>query len=183
MNLQKILLRISAVLCLLGCFAVANAQSNGVGNNASSRVPISGIVVDQASQPIAGAFVLQKGTSNGTMTDVDGKFSMNIPSDASFEVSSIGYVTQEVVVGGKSYFVVALADDNQLLDEVVVVGYGTTKKVNLTGAVSVIKADALQDRTALSAAKMLQGSVPGLNITNRSGRPGQSSTINIRGLN
>ena len=183
MNLQKILLRISAVLCLLACFAVANAQSNGVGNNASSRVPISGIVVDQASQPIAGAFVLQKGTSNGTMTDVDGKFSMNIPSDASFEVSSIGYVTQEVVVGGKSYFVVALADDNQLLDEVVVVGYGTTKKVNLTGAVSVIKADALQDRTALSAAKMLQGSVPGLNITNRSGRPGQSSTINIRGLN
>ena len=183
MNLQKILLRISAVLCLLGCFAVANAQSNGVGNNASSRVPIGGIVVDQASQPIAGAFVLQKGTSNGTMTDADGKFSMNIPSDASFEVSSIGYVTQEVVVGGKSYFVVALADDNQLLDEVVVVGYGTTKKVNLTGAVSVIKADALQDRTALSAAKMLQGSVPGLNITNRSGRPGQSSTINIRGLN
>ena len=183
MNLQKILLRISAVLCFLGCFAVANAQSNGAGNNASSRVPISGIVVDQASQPIAGAFVLQKGTSNGTMTDVDGKFSMNIPSDASFEVSSIGYVTQEVVVGGKSYFVVSLADDTQLLDEVVVVGYGTTKKVNLTGAVSVIKADELQDRAALSASKMLQGSVPGLNITNRSGRPGQSSTINIRGLN
>ena len=183
MNLQKILLRISAVLFLLGCFVIANAQTNGSGDNASSRVPISGIVVDQASQPIAGAFVLQKGTSNGTMTDVDGKFSMNIPADASFEVSSIGYVTQEVVVGGKSYFVVALADDTQLLDEVVVVGYGTTKKVNLTGAVSVIKADALQDRTALSASKMLQGSVPGLNITNRSGRPGQASTINIRGLN
>ena len=183
MNLQKILLKISAVLCLLGCFVIANAQTNGTGNTASSSVPISGIVVDQASQPIAGAFVLQKGTSNGTMTDADGKFSMNIPSNASFEVSSIGYVTQEVIVGEKSYFVVSLADDTQLLDEVVVVGYGTTKKVNLTGAVSVIKADALQDRTALSAAKMLQGSVPGLNITNRSGRPGQSATINIRGLN
>ena len=181
MKPHKLLLGISALLCLLGCFLTVNAQTDG--GTAGSRVPVSGIVVDQASQPIVGAFVLQKGTSNGTMTDVDGKFSIQLPAGASFEVSSIGYLTQEIAVGDKSYFVVTLAEDAELLEEVVVVGYGTTKKVNLTGAVSVVKADDLKDRTALSASKMLQGSVPGLNITNRSGRPGQSSTINIRGLN
>ena len=181
MKPHKLLLGISALLCLLGCFLTVNAQTDG--GAAGSRVPVSGIVVDQASQPIVGAFVLQKGTSNGTMTDVDGKFSIQLPAGASFEVSSIGYLTQEIAVGDKSYFVVTLAEDTELLEEVVVVGYGTTKKVNLTGAVSVVKADDLKDRTALSASKMLQGSVPGLNITNRSGRPGQSSTINIRGLN
>ena len=181
MKQHKLLLGISALLCLLGCFLTVNAQTDG--GTAGSRVPVSGIVVDQASQPIVGAFVLQKGTSNGTMTDVDGKFSIQLPPGASFEVSSIGYLTQEIAVGDKSYFVVTLAEDTELLEEVVVVGYGTTKKVNLTGAVSVVKADDLKDRTALSASKMLQGSVPGLNITNRSGRPGQSSTINIRGLN
>ena len=181
MKPHKLLLGISALLCLLGCFLTVNAQTDG--STAGSRVPVSGIVVDQASQPIVGAFVLQKGTSNGTMTDVDGKFSIQLPPGASFEVSSIGYLTQEIAVGDKSYFVVTLAEDTELLEEVVVVGYGTTKKVNLTGAVSVVKADDLKDRTALSASKMLQGSVPGLNITNRSGRPGQSSTINIRGLN
>ena len=181
MKQHKLLLGISALLCLLGCFLTVNAQTDG--GTAGSRVPVSGIVVDQASQPIVGAFVLQKGTSNGTMTDVDGKFSIQLPAGASFEVSSIGYLTQEIAVGDKSYFVVTLAEDTELLEEVVVVGYGTTKKVNLTGAVSVVKADDLKDRTALSASKMLQGSVPGLNITNRSGRPGQSSTINIRGLN
>ena len=181
MKPHKLLLGISALLCLLGCFLTVNAQTDG--GTAGSRVPVSGIVVDQASQPIVGAFVLQKGTSNGTMTDVDGKFSIQLPASASFEVSSIGYLTQEIAVGDKSYFVVTLAEDAELLEEVVVVGYGTTKKVNLTGAVSVVKADDLKDRTALSASKMLQGSVPGLNITNRSGRPGQSSTINIRGLN
>ena len=181
MKPHKLLLGISALLCLLGCFLTVNAQTDG--GTAGSRGPVSGIVVDQASQPIVGAFVLQKGTSNGTMTDVDGKFSIQLPAGASFEVSSIGYLTQEIAVGDKSYFVVTLAEDAELLEEVVVVGYGTTKKVNLTGAVSVVKADDLKDRTALSASKMLQGSVPGLNITNRSGRPGQSSTINIRGLN
>jgi hypothetical protein len=161
MNPQKLLLRLSALLCLLVCFTSVNALAAGNGDISSGPVPVSGIVVDAANQPIVGAFVLQKGTSNGTMTDVDGKFTIELPSDATFEVSSMGYVTQEIVVGGKSYFAVVLAEDTQLLEEVVVVGYGTTKKVNLTGAVSVIKADDLQDRSALSASKMLQGTVPG----------------------
>ena len=144
---------------------------------------VSGVVVDATGQPVVGAFVLEKGTSNATMTDLDGKFTINVPVGGILEVSSIGYVTQEVPVTGNVNISVTLETDNQLLDEVVVVGYGTQKKVNLTGAVSVIKADDLKDRSALSASKMLQGSVPGLNITNRSGRPGQSATVNIRGLN
>ena len=150
---------------------------------ADPATPVSGVVLETTGEPIVGAFVLQKGTSNGVMTDLDGNFTISVPSDAVLEISCMGYVTQDIAVGGKSYFNVVLATDNQLLEEVVVVGYGSTKKINLTGAVSVIKADDLQDRAALSASRMLQGSVPGLNITSGSGRPGQSSTINIRGLN
>ena len=82
MNPQKLLLRLSALLCLLGCFTIVNAQTVGNQGGANGSAPISGIVVDTANQPIVGAFVLQKGTSNGTMTDVDGKFTIELPSDA-----------------------------------------------------------------------------------------------------
>ena len=173
---------ILASVCMLLCLNTFSAFATQGEAVSSDPAPIKGVVLDQAGQPVVGAFVLEKGTSNGTMTDLDGKFSLNVPSDGVLEITSMGYETQEIAVGGKSFINVTMKEDSQLLEEVVVVGYGTTKKVNLTGAVSVIKADELQDRTALSASKMLQGSVPGLNITNRSGRPGQSSTINIRGL-
>lgn len=183
MKVQKFCQVILASICMLLCLNTFSAFATQGGAVSSDPTPVNGVVLDQAGQPVVGAFVLEKGTSNGTMTDLDGKFSLNVPSDGVLEITSMGYETQEIAVGGQSFFNVTMKEDSQLLEEVVVVGYGTTKKVNLTGAVSVIKADELKDRTALSASKMLQGSVPGLNITNRSGRPGQSSTINIRGLN
>ena len=83
---------------------------------------------DQAGLPVTGAFVLQKGTSNGTVTDLDGQFSINVPSNAVLEVSCMGYETQEVPVAGRALLNVVLAEDSQLLEEVIVVGYGTTKK-------------------------------------------------------
>ena len=126
MNPQKLLLRLSALLCLLGCFTMVNAQTVGNQGGANGPASVSGIVVDAANQPIVGAFVLEKGTSNGTMTGADGKFTIELPSDATFEVSSMGYVTQEIAVGGRSVFAITLAEDTQLLEEVVVVGYGTT---------------------------------------------------------
>ena len=86
MNPQKLLLRLSALLCLLGCFTTVSALAAGNGSISSGPVPVSGIVVDAANMPIVGAFVLQKGTSNGTMTDIDGKFTIELPSDAAFEV-------------------------------------------------------------------------------------------------
>ena len=183
MKVRKICQMLLAFTCLFAGLSSFSAYAVQGGAAADDSAPVSGVILDQAGLPVIGAFVLQKGTSNGTITDPDGKFTIEIPSDAVLEISCMGYVTQEIVVGGKSFFNVVLLEDTQLLEEVVVVGYGTTKKVNLTGAVSVIKADELQDRSALSAAKMLQGTVPGLNITNRSGRPGQSATVNIRGLN
>jgi outer membrane receptor protein involved in Fe transport len=173
-----------SLMCLLVCMCSLGAYVAGAQTAASgSPMSVSGVVLESTGVPAIGAFVLQRGTSNGTMTDVDGKFTINVTSDAVLEVTLMGFETQLVPVNGNSVLSITLKEDSQLLEEVVVVGYGTTKKVNLTGAVSVIKADDLQDRSALSASKMLQGSVPGLTITNRSGRPGQSSTINVRGVN
>ena len=142
-------------------------------------------VVKDAVAPIPGAVLMIVGEGNNAeITGLDGDFSIKAKEGSLLRVSILGYNDAEVILGPKINGIeIVLTEDSQLLEEVVVVGYGTTKKVNLTGAVSVIKADELQDRSALSASKMLQGSVPGLNITSRSGRPGQSATINIRGLN
>ena len=141
-------------------------------------------VVKDAIAPIVGAVLTVQGSNTVAMTDIDGKFSVKANEGSILKVSILGYNEVEIILGSKFNNIdITLTEDTQLLDEVVVVGFGTTKKVNLTGAVSVIKADELEDRSALSVSRMLQGSVPGLNITNRSGRPGQAATINIRGLN
>ena len=144
---------------------------------------VKGVVVDEAGQPVTGAFVLQKGTSNGTVTNVDGQFNLDVPSDAVLEVSCLGYVTQEVAVAGKSLLNVVLAEDTELLEEVVVVGYGTTKKENLTGAVSVVSSDAISNRSRSNLGQILQGAVPGMTVTTSSGQPGEGVSLNIRGWN
>lgn len=142
-------------------------------------------VVKDGIAPIAGAVVMLDGNnSTAVITGLDGEFSIKAKEGSVLNVTILGYNDANVILGPKfNGLEIVMTEDTQLLEEVVVVGYGTAKKVNLTGAVSVIKSDDLQDRSALSASRMLQGSVPGLNITNRSGRPGQSATINIRGLN
>ena len=144
----------------------------------------SGVVRDELA-PIIGAVVMVDGDNRtAVITGMDGEFSVRAKEGSMLNVSILGYNDANVVLGSKVNGIdIVLTEDTQLIDEVVVVGYGTTKKVNLTGAVSVVKSDDLQDRSALSASKMLQGSVPGLNITSRSGRPGQSASINNRGLN
>lgn len=145
---------------------------------------LNGKVVDAEGAGVPGVAVVQSGTANGTMTAYDGTFSLRIPQGGvNVEVSSIGYVTQTIAVEpGQTSLSVVLHEDNELLDEVVVVGYGTQKKVNLTGAISTVAASDLQDRSSLDVKRMLQGSVPGLNITTSSGRPGQTAGINVRGL-
>lgn len=153
----------------------------GVESNAPT--PVKGVVLDKAGQPVTGAFVLQKGTTNGTVTDIDGQFTIDIPSDAVLEISSLGYETQEIAVGGKSFFNVVLAEDTELLEEVVVVGYGTTKKENLTGAVSVVDSKSIANRSSSSLGHILQGTVPGMSVTTSSGQPGESVSLNIRGWN
>lgn len=150
----------------------------------AQTLSISGKVTDKNSQePVIGASVLIEGTTNGTITDVDGHFTLsNVPSKGTLVVSYIGYATQKLPVNGKTNFNIALAEDAETLDEVVVVGYGVQKKVNLTGSVSAVKGDALERRPVADATQSLQGMVPGLLVNNsNTGRPGASGTLTLRG--
>ena len=146
----------------------------------AQKITVRGTVSD-ASGPVIGAAVISGST--GTVTDVDGSFAISVNPDAVLEVTCLGYQPQQIPVQGRQQILVVLEEDNNMLEDAVVVGYGTTKKANLTGAVSVVKADDLKDRSALDVGHMLQGTVPGLNITSASGRPGQAASINIRGRN
>ncbi len=146
---------------------------------------ISGTVLDAQQQPIIGAAVIiVGGGNNGAVTDLEGRFILSVPSgNAVLEVSCLGYVTKTVSLQGtQGQINVTLDEDNMMLEETVVVGYGTQKKVNLTGAISVVDDKQLQDRSSHNLATMLQGSVPGLNITTTSGNPGSSGKLNIRGF-
>lgn len=140
-------------------------------------------MTNTAGEPIIGATVLEKGnTTNGTITDIDGNFTINLPANATLSISYIGYITQEIQVGHQTSFKVVLKDDTKTLDEIIVVGYGSQKKANLTGAVSSVKMDeALGDRPLLNAADALQGAVPGLFVSNGGNAPGTSKSFQIRG--
>lgn len=142
---------------------------------------VTGQVTDEKDEPIIGASVTEIGTTRGTVTDVDGKFSLRASGKGKIQVSFIGYKT--VTLNPGSNLNISLAEDNALLDEVVVVGYGQQKKVNLTGAVSVVDLDkAVGSRPEADLAKALQGAVPGLTVINNSGNLGDSPTLKIRGV-
>ena len=147
---------------------------------------ITGVILDTNGQTVIGANVVVKGslkgTLNGTVTDFEGKFSMNVPHDAVLMISYIGYTSQEVAVSGKSSFNITMKDDLELLDEVVVVGYGSQTKVNLTGSVATISNKDLASRPITSVSAGIQGIVPGVSITSGQGRPGQDGgSIRVRG--
>lgn len=162
-----------SLFIMLSC-AVASYSQNRV---------VSGKVFDAGQQPLIGAAVMIPGTNTGDVTAEDGSFSLTVPEgDVVLEVSSLGYLTKKVsVAASKSFITVSLEEDNMTLNETVVVGYGTQKKVNLTGAITTVDSKELQDRASHNLTNMLQGAVPGLNITTSSGVPGSSGAINIRG--
>lgn len=140
---------------------------------------VTGTVTD-ASGPVIGATVMQKGTTNGTITDMDGKFSLDgVKKGDVIQITYIGYIPQEIAYTGKP-IQVRLVEDSKKLDEVVVVGYATVKKANLTGAVSAVDSKVLEDRPIINLGQGLQGTIPNLNITT-SGQPGKGSTYNVRG--
>ena len=143
---------------------------------------VSGIVTDDTGDEIVGASVQIKGTFNGTSTDASGKFSLSVPNAQSVLVFTfVGFTPQEVTVGNQSSIEVKLALDSKTFDEVVVVGYGTQKKVNLTGAVGVAGAERIEKRAIASAGEGLQGVIPNLNVNVRNGDPSAPITFNIRG--
>ncbi|WP_307995825.1 TonB-dependent receptor [uncultured Bacteroides sp.] len=140
---------------------------------------VTGTVTD-ASGPVIGATVMQKGTTNGTITDMNGKFSLDgVKKGDVIQITYIGYIMQEITYTGKP-IKVTLVEDSKKLDEVVVVGYATVKKANLTGAVSAVDSKVLEDRPIINLGQGLQGTIPNLNITT-SGQPGKGSTYNVRG--
>lgn len=144
---------------------------------------VTGTITDQAGEPLVGASVLLEGSRTGCMADIDGKFSLQVPEgNASLKVALIGYQTKVVKVAkGTNHVDIVMKEDAQTLEETVVVGYGTQKKVNLTGAVASIDGKSFEDRPAPTISNMLQGTVAGLNVTTSSGVPGESATLNIRG--
>lgn len=151
---------------------------------AQSTITVSGTVTDEADQPVMSATVMVVGQTNkGALTDIDGHFTITgVAPDATLRISYVGYVTQEVKLEGRTTLDVRLMPDSELLDEVVVVGYGIQKKENLTGAVASVDVDkALQSRPIADVGHALQGVTPGLSVTSISGQLGQGPTIKLRG--
>lgn len=149
--------------------------------SAQNLKSIVGTVVDETGEPVIGASISVKGTSNGTATDIDGNFQLMVADHAVLAVSSVGYVTREVPVAGKSTLHIVLSENTQLLNELVVIGYGQVKKNDLTGSVTAINADKLPKGLTTSMTDMLSGKIAGVNVTTAGGAPGSAATIRIRG--
>jgi len=177
------------IIILASCFTISVASSENVSTDTLNPTitqqnnKIKGTVVDEKGEPIVGANVVEKGTTNATATAADGEFFLSVSPKAVLQVSFIGYISQELTVGSKKDLTITLKEDNKILDEVVVVGYETQKKVNLTGAVSSVGSDKLHGVPANNITSMLQGKLPGVTITSTRGLPGREGTsIRIRGL-
>lgn len=168
----------NVLMCIVLCLTLALTQ----GVYAQSTVTVNGNVTAEG-EPVIGVSVLVKGTPMGTTTDLDGNFKLSVAPDATLVISFIGYQTQEVGVNGRTLIQVELQSDMVMLDDVVVVGYGVQKKVNLTGAVSSVSSRELAGKPVTNIVEALQGIVPGLVIQQSNSQPGSRPSINIRGLN
>ena len=143
---------------------------------------VTGTILDELGEPVAGATVLAKGTKIGTVTDINGNYSLEVPDDCKvLQYSYIGYTSQDISIDGRRAVNVTMTEDSQLLDDVVVVGYGVQRKVDLTGSVSAITARELENKPVMSTAQALAGVAPGLSVVANSGRPGAGASIKIRG--
>lgn len=143
---------------------------------------VSGTVKDETGEPLPGVNVLVRGTSQGTVTDISGNYTLDVPEDAALIFSFIGYVTEEIKVNQRSTIDLVLTPDITALNEVVVIGYGTTTKKELTGAVSVVQAKEIQALNPTRLEQALQGQMAGVNVTTASGSPGGGANIRIRGI-
>jgi TonB-linked SusC/RagA family outer membrane protein len=169
-------------LALLGLGYSSNANAAGAPQEVQQATKkITGTVVD-AMGPVIGASVVEKGTTNGTVTDFDGNFSLNVKPGATIVISFIGFETQEIKVGNQDNFQITMKDDNAVLEEVVVVGYGVQKKKLVTGATVQVKGEDIAKLNTTNALTAMQASTPGVNITQSSSQPGKGFKVNIRGV-
>ena len=182
LNFKKTMLLMSACTAIGVAFPVnASAESStSVAMQQQQQKTVQGTVTDAAG-PVIGATVMEKGTSNGTVTDFDGNFSLSVKPGATLVISYVGYTTQEVVVGNNTKFNVTLSEDNTALEEVVVVGYGVQKKKLVTGATVEVKGENIQKLNTTQALGALQSQTPGVNIQASSGQPGDGFKVTIRG--
>jgi len=157
--------------------AISVLHAQGGGN----LRPLTGTVTDSKHIPLAGVSIVVAGTQSGTVTGADGTFSLNIGDGAALQFSFIGYKPQTISVGSQSHLNVQLAEEATALDEIVVVGYGTQKKANLTGAVEQVTSEVFENRPNSNLAQMLQGQIPNLNLKLTDGKPTRSATFNVRG--
>ena len=161
-------------------FFVALLSVLAVGAFAQSKT-VSGTVLDKTGESVIGASVVVKGTTNGTITDFDGKFTLqNVPDNGTIQVSFVGYKTVDIQVKGQSTVKVILEEDTETLDEVVVVGYGVVKKSDVTGALTKVSEKQIKERPVQNALQAMQGKAPGVDITTNS-RPGELGDVRIRG--
>lgn len=171
----------------LNNLSVANVSLEDSGNRLSAAdaseadILVSGTITDDLGEPLPGVNILVKGTTHGTVTSIDGTYSLNVPEDATLVISFIGFLTEEVPVNSRSVIDISLMPDIMTMEEVVVVGYGTVKREDLTGSVAQVQMEKIQDIPANSVEGLLQGRVAGLQVTSASQDPGAGSTVIIRG--
>lgn len=169
-------------------YTIVSSKSIVISDKAEQASPsktkrVSGTVKSTSGESIIGANVKVTGTTIGCITDIDGNFTLEVPENAKLTVSYIGFQTQEIAIDGKSLVNVVLKEDTEMLEEVVVVGYGTQKKVDLTGAVASVKMDdVLGNRPVGTTSQVLEGAIPGLQISRNNGKPGVTMNLNIRGV-
>ena len=149
--------------------------------SAQNQKMISGKITDEQGESVIGASVFVKGTTVGTVSDIDGNFSLEVPESAVITISYIGYLPQDIRVEGRTDFAIVLKEDNQLLDEVVVVGYGVMRKRDLTGAVASVSGETMKDKPVASIGEALQGRAAGVQVIS-SGKPGDNVSFRIRGI-
>ena len=180
-NLGKLAFLTGAFTFMGLCFSPKTYASEAPQEVQQATKKITGTVVD-ASGPVIGASVVEKGTTNGTVTDFDGNFTLNVNPNATIVISFIGFETQEIKVANKDNFQITMKDDNAVLDEVVVVGYGVQKKKLVTGATVQVKGEEIAKLNTTNALEAMQSSTPGVQITQSSSQPGKGYKVYIRGI-
>ena len=167
---------------VLGSMIVALALLFAGSAGAQETKTIKGMVRDVTGEPLIGASVIEKGTNNGVITDVDGNFQLEVAGNAILSISYVGYKEREVAVRNRAIIeAIQLQPDNQMLEQVVVIGYGTQKKSDLTGSVAVVDTEALKQTSHSNISTMLEGKVSGVQVTS-DGQPGADPTVRIRGV-
>ena len=163
-------------------YAIAGNMSDNVVIVQQQTISVTGTVIDASGEPLVGVNIVEAGTVNGVISDFEGKFTLNVKPNATLKISYIGYIAQNILVKGQKNLTITLQEDTETLDEVVVVGYGTVRKADLAGSVSVLDSRNFKDQPITQVSDALQGRVAGVNVVS-DGVPGGSVKIRIRGTN